>query len=60
MILSEETTITMMVIEEEVEVVEKVILEVDMLEVEATITNNLSEKENKGKKKIPWCCLRCN
>jgi len=41
MILSEETTITMMVIEEEVEVVEKVILEVDMLEVEATITNNL-------------------
>lgn len=53
MILSKETTIIVVTIGEEEEVVAKVVLEVDMSKVGATITNNLQEKVNKGNKRIP-------
>lgn len=53
MILSKETTIIVVTIGEEEEVAAKVVLEVDMSKVGATITNNLQEKVNKGNKRIP-------
>lgn len=53
MILLEETTITLTVVEVETKVVVEAVSKVDMLEVGATITNNLQDKVNKGNMKIP-------